>query len=103
MSDKINGIFKKKTIFLTKKKYSIKKVKDLFLKKRIDLIPVISKNKKILDILNYYNVNKKVTKKKKIKRIPSTAVVVVEEEKEHDSCHILKFYQNLLYLIKGRR
>jgi dTDP-glucose pyrophosphorylase/CBS domain-containing protein len=77
LSDKINGIFKKKTIFLTKKKYSIKKVKDLFLKKRIDLIPVISKNKKILDILNYYNVNKKVTKKKKIKRIPSTAVVVV--------------------------
>lgn len=77
LSDRINGIFKKKTVYLTKKKYSISKVRNLFLKKRIDLIPIISKNKKILDVVNYYDVNKKITKKRFSKRIPGTAVVVV--------------------------
>tara|TARA_A100001015_G_scaffold239553_1_gene272885 strand:+ start:8586 stop:9635 length:1050 start_codon:yes stop_codon:yes gene_type:complete len=76
LSDKINGIFKRKTIYLTKRKYPISKVRNLFLKKRIDLIPIISKNKRIIDVINYYDINKKIIKKK-ISKIPKTAVVVV--------------------------
>ena len=76
LSDRINGIFKKKTVYLTKKILNFKSKKFIF-KKRIDLIPIISKNKKILDVVNYYDVNKKITKKRFSKRIPGTAVVVV--------------------------
>ena len=76
LSDKISDIYKKKTFFF-KKKYSASKVKNLFLKKRIDLIPIVSKHNKIIDIINFYDFNNKIKKKKKNKKILETAVIVV--------------------------
>lgn len=77
LSDKVNDIYRKKTVYLIKRRYTISKLRNIFLKKRIDLIPIISKNKKILDVINFYDINKKIIKKKNKKKIPKTAVVVV--------------------------
>lgn len=51
LKDKITGIYQKKPISLKNKNYSTIKTEDLFLKNRINLIPVIDNSKKIVDVL----------------------------------------------------
>ena len=47
ISSKVEKIFKKKTIFLKNKKYNLNKTKKIFVKNRIDIIPVINKKEKL--------------------------------------------------------
>jgi len=77
LSTKIENIYKKKTIFLKNKKYNLNNTKNLFIKNRIDIIPIINSKSKIIDVLNYYELSLK-TKKTNIKRyIPKVGVVIM--------------------------
>jgi dTDP-glucose pyrophosphorylase/predicted transcriptional regulator len=61
LNSKIEKIYQKKPIFVIKNNYSISKIKEIFINKRIDLIPVLNKNMKIYNIIYFQNIfnNKK--------------------------------------------
>jgi dTDP-glucose pyrophosphorylase len=53
LEDKINKIYNKNPIFLKKNQIDIKKIKEIFIKEKIDLIPIVNSKKKIVKIFNY--------------------------------------------------
>ena len=77
LSSRIENIYKKKTIFLKNKKYNLNKTKNLFIKNRIDIIPIINKKSKIIDVLNYFELSLKSKKIKVKKYIPKVGVVIM--------------------------
>ncbi len=77
ISSKVEKIFKKKTIFLKNKKYNFNKTKKIFVKNRIDIIPVINKKRKIIEVINYYELFQKKKKTKLKKYIPKVGVVIM--------------------------
>jgi dTDP-glucose pyrophosphorylase/predicted transcriptional regulator len=78
LSDRIDKIYKKKTIFFFKKDFSIKKAKTLLAKHKIEIIPVINKSKKISKIISYRNlINKTKSRKKKGKKIFGLSVIIM--------------------------
>jgi dTDP-glucose pyrophosphorylase len=77
LSNKIEKIYKKKTIFLENKKYNLNKTKKLFMKNRIDIIPIINKQREIVDVINYYELSVKSKKTKLKKNIPKVGVVIM--------------------------
>jgi dTDP-glucose pyrophosphorylase len=76
LSNKIERIYKKKTIFLKNRKYNFNKIKRLFSKNRIDVIPVINKDQKIIDVINYFKIKKNLKKNKK-KIILKVGVIIM--------------------------
>jgi len=56
---KINTYYQKKPIFLRKENYSIGRAKNIFLKNRIDVIPIIERSKKVVDVITFENIFKK--------------------------------------------
>ena len=74
ISDSINEIYNKDPIFFYEEDVSTEKVKKVFLEKKFDLIPVVTKNKKIKDVLYWNNVFKE--KKKKIKKINNPLIIM---------------------------
>ena len=77
LNEKVSIIYRKKTITLKDKKYSIGKAKKLFSKYRIENIPVINNKKKIIKILNFYELNKKISDKKIRSNISKTGVIIM--------------------------
>ena len=63
ISDSINEIYNKDPFFFYEETISTEKVKKVFLEKKFDLIPVVNKNKKIIDVLYWNNVFKEKKKK----------------------------------------
>jgi len=57
--DKIKEYYQKRPTFLRKENYSIKQAKNIFLKKRIDVIPIIERSKKVVDVITFENIFKK--------------------------------------------
>ena len=51
LSDSIEGIYKSNPTILVKGEYKREKAKELFIKNKFDLIPVVAKNGEIMDIL----------------------------------------------------
>lgn len=51
ISDNIKNIYKKKPLFLKKNGFNIKQAREIFIKKNLDLIPIIDEKKKLFDIL----------------------------------------------------
>ena len=50
LKNKIYNIYEKKPTFLEKKNYSLSKIKNLFVKKNLDVIPIIDSSKKVIDL-----------------------------------------------------
>ena len=50
LSDKIIKIYQKKTTYFFDHDYSIDKIKNFFLKKQLDIIPIIDKRKKLIKV-----------------------------------------------------
>ena len=76
LSSKIKSIIKKKFIFVFGKKFSKSKIKKFFLKdNRIELIPVLSSNMQIEDILTRKSFF--LVKKKKIKKNKETKIIIM--------------------------
>ncbi len=67
LSSKIGSLYNKKSIFFLDKKFNRSKIKKIFQKKKIDLIPIVDTNKKIRNILFERDLNnkKKIIIKKK--------------------------------------
>tara|TARA_Y100000294_G_scaffold46423_1_gene43047 strand:- start:314 stop:1396 length:1083 start_codon:yes stop_codon:yes gene_type:complete len=53
--DKINKYYQTKPTFLIAGDYSLSQAKNIFAKKRIDVIPIVKKSKKVIDILTFEN------------------------------------------------
>ena len=77
LSSKIEKIYKKNTIFLKNKNFNLKKTKNLFTKNRIDIIPIINKQKKIIDVINFFELSKKSKKTKTKKNISKVGVIIM--------------------------
>lgn len=78
LSEKIEKIYKKKTIFFFKKDFSNKKAKTLLFKYKIEIIPIIDKTKKVVKIINYQDfINKNKLIKKKGKKVYGLAVIIM--------------------------
>jgi len=57
--DKIKVYYQKKSTFLKKENYSISQAKNIFLKKRIDVIPIVERSRKVVDVITFENIFKK--------------------------------------------
>ena len=55
----IDSWYYKRTTFLIKGEYSLAKAKEIFLKNKFDLIPVVDKNKIVTEILFYDSIHEK--------------------------------------------
>ena len=62
--DKINEFYQKKPTFLTKSNYSLVQAKNIFVKKRIDIIPILEKSKKVIDIITFEDIFKNKAKQR---------------------------------------
>ena len=60
----IKEYYQRKPTFLRKENYSIRQVKNIFLKKRIDVIPIIERSKKVVDVITFENIFKRKTHSK---------------------------------------
>ena len=58
-NNKINELYQKKPTFLEKKNYSLTQAKDIFMKKRIDIIPVVEASKRVVDVMTFSTIFKK--------------------------------------------
>ena len=76
LKDKINGIYEKNPTLLKKGNYSPNEIKDLFLKKKVDVIPIVDSSKKVVDLIFFTEIFKKNKNNKHYKNL-STAVVIM--------------------------
>jgi dTDP-glucose pyrophosphorylase len=76
LNDKISGIYEKNPTFLKRNKYSLNQTKDLFIKKEVDLIPIVDSSKKVVDLIFFNDLFKKGKSNKHSKKF-STAVVIM--------------------------
>ena len=59
-NDKINEFYQKNPIFLRKGNYSLTQAKNILIKKRIDIIPILQESgKTVVDVLTFENIFKK--------------------------------------------
>ncbi len=56
--DKISEIYQKKPTFLKKSNYSLAQAKNIFVKRRIDVIPILEKSKKVIDLITFEDIFK---------------------------------------------
>jgi NDP-sugar pyrophosphorylase family protein len=56
--DKINKYYQKKPTFLKKENYSLIQAKNIFIRKRIDVIPIVENPKKVVDVVTFENIFK---------------------------------------------
>jgi dTDP-glucose pyrophosphorylase len=59
LKDKINNIYNKNPIHLIRGKYSLGQTKNIFLKEKIDVIPIIDNSLKVVDIVVFTDLYKK--------------------------------------------
>ena len=76
LKDNINGIYEKNPTLLKKGNYSPNEIKDLFLKKKVDVIPIVDSSKKVVDLIFLTEIFKKNKSNKHYKNF-STAVVIM--------------------------
>ena len=70
----ISAIYEKNPIFLKNEKYSLGYAKDLFLKNKTNVIPVIDNSKKVIDLIFFSDLFNKNNNKKK--QISKTVVIM---------------------------
>ncbi len=73
LGQKIDKIYKKNPRFFYSKNYNLKKVKELFIKHKLDLIPVLDKTKKVEKIIFWND----IFKKKKSENEKKTNIVIM--------------------------
>ena len=70
LDDKINKIFNNNSKFILKKDLSEEKLKNLFLKKDFDIIPIVQNNRKVIDVTYWskvFNSEKKINEVRNFK------------------------------------
>jgi len=79
LNQKIYKFCNKKTTFFFQNQIKLKKIKSVFLKRRIEIIPILDESKKIIDIKfrsEIFNKTKKI-KKKKNKYLSKVNIVIM--------------------------
>jgi dTDP-glucose pyrophosphorylase len=76
LKDKINGIYEKNPILLKKGNYLPNQIKDLFLKKKVDLIPIVDSSKKVVDIIFFTDLFKKNKSNNNSKTFSKTVIIM---------------------------
>ena len=74
--DKINEFYQKKSTFLRKENFSLSQAKNVFLKKRIDVIPIVDESKRVVDVVTFENIFNKNKKNKHSKNSSKTVVIM---------------------------
>jgi|TARA_Y100000294_G_scaffold73554_1_gene69399 dTDP-glucose pyrophosphorylase len=74
--DKINEYYQKRPTFLKEENYSLSQAKHIFLKKRIDVIPIVEKSKKVLDVITFENIFKKNKNNIRSKTFSKTVIIM---------------------------
>ena len=78
LSDKIIKIYQKKTTYFFDHNYSIDRIRNSFLKKQLDVIPIIDNTKKLIKVYFYSDLNNlKTQEEKKNKKIIDTAAIIM--------------------------
>ena len=103
INEKVKYHCNKKTIFITKKKLSIKKIKNIFFKKKIEILPLLNSNKKIIDVFLKTDYSKTVKKKsKKNNLLKKFKVVIMAGGKGQRLDPITKIFPKPLVPIKEK-
>ena len=76
LKDQINGIYEKNPILLKKVNYSPNQIKDLFLKKKVDVIPIVDSSKKVVDIIFFTDLFKKNKSNNNSKIFSKTVIIM---------------------------
>ena len=74
--DKINEYYQKRPTFLKKESYSLNQAKNIFLKKRIDVIPIVERSKKVIDVITFENIFKKKKSSIHSKSFSKTVIIM---------------------------
>ena len=74
--DKIHEYCQKRPAYLRKKNYSLNQAKNIFLKKRIDVIPIVDESKKVVDVITFENIFKKSKDSIHSKTFPKTVIIM---------------------------
>ena len=101
INEKVKYHCNKKSIFFIKNKLSIKKSKKYFLKKKIEILPLLNNNKKIIDVIlktDFSNTGKKKFKKSNL--LKKFKVVIMAGGKGHRLNPITKIFPKPLVPIK---
>ena len=77
LKDKISGIYEKKPVLLKRGNYSSNQTEDLFLKKKVDLIPIVNSSKKVVDVIFFTDLFKKNKGNNQSKTFSKTAVIIM--------------------------
>ena len=104
LNQKIHKFCNKKTTFFFQDQIKLKKIKSVFIKKRIEIIPILDKSKKIIDIKlrsEIFDKTKKI-KKKKNKSLSKVNVVVMAGGKGQRLDPITRIFPKPLVPIKDK-
>ena len=74
--DKINKFYQKNPTFLRKENYSPNQAKNILIKKRIDIIPIIEKSRKVVEVLTFANIFKKSKNNHRSGAFSTTVVIM---------------------------
>ena len=74
--DKINVYYQKRSTFLRKENYSLGQAKNIFLKKRIDVIPIVEESKKVVDVITFEDIFKKNKNNIRSKTFSKTVIIM---------------------------
>ncbi len=76
LKDKINGIYQKNPVLLKKGNYTQTQIKDIFLKKKVDIIPVVDNSKKVIEVIFFTDLFKKIKNSNNSKTFPKTVIIM---------------------------
>ena len=76
LKDQINGIYEKNPILLKKGNYLPNQIKDLFLKKKVDVIPIVDSSKKVVDLIFFTDLFKKNKSNNNSKTFSKTVIIM---------------------------
>ena len=74
--DKISVYYQKRSTFLRKENYSLSQAKNIFLKKRIDVIPIVDRLKKVVDVITFEDIFKKNKSSIRSKTFSKTVIIM---------------------------
>ena len=74
--DKINKFYQRNPTFLRKENYSLTQVKNILIKKRIDIIPIIEESRRVVDVLTFTNIFKNNKSNYRLGTFSKTVVIM---------------------------
>ena len=74
--DTINEYYQKRPTFLREENYSLSQAKNIFLKKRIDVIPIVDRLKKVVDVITFEDIFKKNKSSIRSKTFSKTVIIM---------------------------